>query len=308
MARAIARVLEKSQVEVVVYARSPELRDSLRAALPAAKITHEISESVAGAPVVFLAVSADKLKEAAQSYGDHATGDQIVLTACRGVGPGFVLPHQIIRSVTCVRKIGVLGGPIHARELQGGRQINAVLASRYSEVSGALKKLTQGSLISLSLSKDLIGVQVAGAIANVASIAAGMADFVALGDTARGILLTHGLVEARRLGVALGAEDATFSGLAGVGELIPRHVTSMDRHLELGAKLAAGAPLAQAMGELDGHVEGVATAFEAVAAGQRLGLKLPLMEAVHAVLVGKARAQEVLEQVLARGLELEARA
>ncbi|MEQ9502548.1 MAG: NAD(P)-binding domain-containing protein [Deltaproteobacteria bacterium] len=301
MARAVARILVKSGVDVHVYARNTTLVEEVEGVV----MHDEMGPAVEGASVVFLAVPADSLLEASEQYGEFARGDHVVLTATRGVTDRFMLPHEMIRAMTCVRKIGYLGGPIHARELTTGRQINLVLASRYGEVVNGIRALIQGTPIALHRSADIVGVQVAGAIANVGSIASGIATALDFGDTARGVLLTHGLVDATRLGVALGASASTFSGLAGVGELIPRHVTSMDRHVDLGRRVAEGEKLASALVACDGHVEGVKTAEEAVKAADRLGLELLLVPAVHDILLGRADPREALEAVLHKSLDLD---
>ncbi|MBK6685653.1 MAG: NAD(P)-binding domain-containing protein [Deltaproteobacteria bacterium] len=307
MGRAIGRILGKLSTPVSIWARRPELRERLRAELPGVEVPAELKAAVEGADLVMFAVPANELELAAKHYGEFATGDQIVLSATRGVGPGFVLPHELIRKQTCIRKIGVLGGPLHARELALGRQINLVVASRFPEVIESVRALIAGAPVALSSSRDVLGVEVAGAIANVASLAAGMSEGLELSDTARGVLLTHGLADAKRLGVALGADEVTFAGLAGVGELIPRNVTSMDRHLEVGRRLAKGETLPSALSAVEGHVEGVATAKAAVERATVLRLKLPLVAAVASVLDQQASPKEALEAVLHLGLELEGR-
>ena len=305
LARAIARILARGPTDVHLWARAQPARDALRAEIPEITVHHELEAALEGAHVVLLAVPADQLGEVAERYGEFARGDHVVLTAARGVGPRFTLPHEMIRDKTCVRQIGILGGPIHARELATGRQINAVLASRFPRVLDIVRGLVAGSPVALHGSRDIVGVQVAGAISNVASLAAGMSDALDLGDTARGVLLTHGLVDARKIGVALGASGSTFGGLAGLGELIPRHVTSMDRHVEVGAAVARGASLQEALAQADGHVEGVVTAQEAMALGEARGLDLVLIRAVAQALQGEASPREALEGVLHRSLDLD---
>jgi glycerol-3-phosphate dehydrogenase (NAD(P)+) len=305
LARAISRILVRGPTEVHLWARSQDAREALRAEVPQLTVHHELEAALAGADVVLLAVPADQLADAAERYGEFARGDQVVLTAARGVGARFTLPHELIRSRTCVRQIGVLGGPLHARELATGRSINAVLATRFPRVLDTVRRLVAGAPVALHGSKDIVGVQVAGAISNVASLAAGMADALELGDTARGVLLTHGLADARKIGLALGASEGTFGGLAGLGELIPRHVTSMDRHVELGAEVARGTTLQDALQKVDGHVEGVVTAKEAMALAESRRLDLVLVRAVAQVLHGEAGPREALEAVLHRSLDLD---
>lgn len=307
MARAVARILAHAKMDVRVWTRRREALDVLKTEVPALVPAPDVASAVEGASVIFFAVPASALPHVAGMYGASAKADHIVIHAVRGVGAGFKLPHQAIRDTTCVRKIGVLGGPLQAVELTSGRPLAAVLASRFSETVRAIQALTKNTPVIVHGSKDVVGVEVAGALSNVAAIAAGMSDRLEMGETARGLLLTRGLAEARKLGVALGADAGTFAGLAGVGDLIPRKVTSTDRHRELGTRLAEGVALDKALAVIPGEVEGVNTAREAVLAAARLSLELPLMRAVESVLDGKSSARDALEQVLRLDLDLETR-
>jgi glycerol-3-phosphate dehydrogenase (NAD(P)+) len=305
MARAVARILAYAKMDVRVWARRRDAIDALMKDVSGLTLTREIAEAVEGASVIFFAVPASALPSVAAKYGDSAKPDHVVIHAVRGVGNGFKLPHQVLRETTCVRKIGVLGGPLQAVELTSGRPLAAVLASKFSETVRAIQALTKNTPVIVHGSKDVVGVEVAGALSNVAAIAGGMSDKLELGETARGLLLTRGLVEARLLGVALGADSATFAGLAGVGDLIPRKVTSTDRHRQLGTRLAEGVRLEAALAVISGEVEGVLTAREAIALATRLSIDLPLVRAVESVLDGKATARDALESVLRLDLDLE---
>src|SRR5690606_13524989 len=108
--------------------------------------------------------------------------------------------------------------------------------------------------------RDVVGVEVAGAISNVTALAVGMCETLSFGETARGVLLARGLSEATRLGIALGGDPATFGGLAGVGDLIPRRVSSTERHYEVGRRVAAGERVDDVLASMEGCVEGVITA------------------------------------------------
>jgi glycerol-3-phosphate dehydrogenase (NAD(P)+) len=243
----------------------------------------------------------------AEAYAPYALGDHIVLHAARGVGEGFVLPHQAIRHHTCARKIGALGGPLYFDDLEKRRPLFVALGARFPEVSRRVKALTDKTPVRLHPGPDLLGIEIAGAISNVSHLAAGMADGLELGQTARGVILCQGLAEATLLGTALGAEASTFAGLAGVGDLIPREVSSTARHDEVGKCMASGDSLEDAMASVEGHVEGVLTAREARAKGKALGLELPLINAVADILDGEAdpalRLDEVLDLDLSLGAE-----
>ncbi len=297
-AEAVVRILTAKGANVHVWARTEAGAERIAEHQSGLSVSTDLAEVATPADLVFFAVPASAMDEVALAFGAYARGDQIIIEATRGVGPGFCLPHQAIRKSTCIRKIAALGGPLHARELASGRPLAAVVASRYPEPVLAMRGLAKGTPVRVHPSRDLVGVEVAGAVSNASALATGMAEALDLGDTARGILLTHGLVEAQRIGVALGAEPGTFSGLAGVGDLIPRHVTSTDRHHGVGAKVADGASLEDALVGADGEVEGVVTAIEAAALAARRRIDAPLMTALAAVLAGERDAKSALEAVL----------
>lgn len=303
LARAAGLILGR-RAPIKLWARAEKSREEIKKELAHVEVTADLAAAIDGAQLVVLAVPATNMLEIAEKYGEFAKGDHIVLNASRGVGPGFALPHEMIRARTCVRKIAAFGGPLHTRELALGRPLSAVLASRYSEPIAAVRELVAGGPLTIHASKDIVGVEVAGAMSNAAHLAAGMADALDLGETARGILLTHGLVEARRLGLALGGAPETFTGLAGVGDLIPRKVTSTERHHVFARRFIETGSLEEALRSADGHVEGVTTAKEAVKKGDRLEIDLPLMRAVAAILDGEAKPREALEAVLRLAIDL----
>ena len=300
LARATAQLI--SDAHLVVYTRRPH--ENAEGFPPSTEFCHNIADSIYRARAILLAVPTHALDAVTGELGPHILPDQIVLVASRGVTAGFKLPSEHVRKSTCIRKLGVLGGPLHVQELEAGRRMNAVIASRFSEVVDVVRTYTRQGAVSFQSTDDIIGVQIAGAIANVACIAAGMAEALELGDTARGVLQARGIVEARPIGIRLGANSDTFSGLAGLGELIPRAVTSMERHIELGRCLGRGLNLDAALQRVAGHVEGVQTAREAAQWAKTRQLELPLIRAVQEVLDGNDSPRQQLEQVLAEPLEL----
>lgn len=304
LGRGVAAMLLSGGARVRMYARRALSLKQAEQDLPGLETTASLEEAVRASSFVFFAVPATALLEVAREYAPFAAGDHLVLHGCRGVGEGFLLPHQAIRQVTCVKRVGALGGPLYTEDFQSRRPLAAVVASRYDEVVEVTRALTEGTPVRVHASSDPVGVEVAGALSNVAMIAAGMSDALDLGETARGVLLTHGLSEAARLGVALGAAPGTFSGLAGVGDLIPRRVTSTLRNFHTGEQVAKGRSLDEVLEETVGAVEGITTAREAAALAERLSLELPLVRAVRDVLAGVRPAREALESVLTTDLVL----
>lgn len=302
----LAQLLGRTPLSIRAWARSPTARTELASVCGKnTTVVDAMADAARDADVMVLCVPALAVAPLATALGEFCTADQVLLHACRGVGPGFLLPHRAVRTSCCIRKVGVLGGPLYFGDVARGRPLVAMLASRFDETFAATRRLVEGTPVRLHFTHDVVGVEVAGAISNVTALAVGMAEELALGDTARGVLATRGLTEAARVGRALGADPETFGGLAGVGDLIPREVTSQRRHRELGALLAGKTALEQAMGQVSGAVEGVATARELVALADHHQLKLPLMTAVAAVLDGQQDAAAALEGVLGLDIELE---
>ncbi len=306
MGQAVAEILSEAGADTTMWVRRPAARRALAKKRPKVAQAKSVAEAGAEADLVFVAVPAGAFREVVAAFGEAARPDHLLVHATRGVDGHFVLPHQVVREETCVRKIGVLGGPLHARDLVSGHPIAAVLASRFDETLAAVRAAVAGGAVHVHPSHDVVGVEVAGAIANVTALAVGMADQLGLGDTARGVLLTRGLVEASQVGRALGAEATTFAGLAGIGDLIPRRVAATERHHQVGAAVAQGTPLDAALAAAKGEVEGVHTAAAALDVADRLGLELPLAAAVHRILHGEAEAGPTLEAVLQLDLELAA--
>ena len=180
-----------------------------------------------------------------------------------------------------------------------GRPVSAVVASRFDELVHALDFIAENNPVYLHGTRDLIGVEVAGAVSHVTAIAVGMAHAMEMGDTVRGVLLTHGLLDAARLGRELGADPTTFAGLAGVGDLIPRRISSTDHHVAAGEAFAQGASMEAVIDSCEGELEGVVTAAAAVS---KSNLKLPLIEAVHGVCVGKMKPSDAINLEAAFGL------
>lgn len=300
-ARAIAQIVVASGARPRVFVRRLGERPELSKGLGQAELSDDLPRVLDGARLVVFAVPAGELEDIATRAGPHLMPDQVALVVSRGLTEGFLLPHEHLRRQTCLRQIGVLGGPLNIAELEAGRRLNVVIATRYRAVLEIARHFTSATRVSFEPTRDLIGVSIAGAIANVASIAAGLAEALELGATARGVLQARGVFEATRLGTAHGAEASTFGGLAGLGELIPRDVRSMERHEELGRALAT-MPLSAAMEKVGGHVEGVLTAQVASERARQRGLELPLVQGLQAVMSGEDEARKRLDSILVKPL------
>ena len=302
---AISLLLARAGHDVTLWARKPEKAQALAERAPERlRAVEQIGDACKEASLLYFTVPVQALREVARAAGAVARGHQIVLHACRGVEEGFTLASDVLRAETCWKKIGVIGGPLYVDDAERGRPLVCVLASRFDEVQRVTKQLTAGTHVRIHSTRDMTGVEVAAAISNVGQVAGGLALGLGLGETDQGLLLVRGLTEATRLGVALGADRATFAGLAGVGDLIPRPVTSTRHHRKLGAEVGGGGELAKVLAAHP-ELEGLRTVREARALGQRLGLPLPLIDAVDDVLFGGAKARDAVDRLLGMDLDLD---
>jgi glycerol-3-phosphate dehydrogenase (NAD(P)+) len=206
-----------------------------------------------------------------------------------------------IASARCpASPIAVLSGPTFAREVALGRPTAAVVASADPDVATAVQHRLSSPEFRLYTNRDVLGVEIGGALKNVMAIATGISDGLGLGENARAALITRGLAEITRLGVALGASPATFAGLAGIGDLVLTCTGSLSRNHALGLALARGKTFEQARGETRMVAEGARTSRSATALARQKGVALPICQEVAAVLFEGKTPQEALATLLQR--------
>jgi glycerol-3-phosphate dehydrogenase (NAD(P)+) len=262
--------------------------------------TPDLQQAVAGKRIVLMVVPSKAFRSVVEHMGDILTPDQYVLHATKGLEPGtHFRMSQIILQETCVRQIGVLSGPNIAPEICAGKPAGIVLASRFPMVVEAGQRvLVCKDLPRLRVynNDDVVGVELAGALKNIVAIAAGIVTAMELGENTKALLMTRGLAEIARVGVAMGARALTFSGVAGIGDLIATCASPLSRNHRLGAALAHGKTLEEAVDSLGMVAEGVNTTAVVREVIEQHGLDAPLLETVHRVLFrGLSPADAVLE-------------
>jgi glycerol-3-phosphate dehydrogenase (NAD(P)+) len=223
---------------------------------------------------------------------------------CKGfessVADGGLLGHEIQRAVAPRLKAGVLSGPSFAQEVAAGSPTALVAASSHAAVRDALVQAFHGKSLRVYASEDVVGVEVGGAVKNVLAIATGLCDGLQLGLNARAALITRGLAEMTRLGLALGARAETFTGLSGLGDLVLTATGDLSRNRKVGIALAGGASLQRAIGDL-GHVaEGVYCARTVVQRAQGLGVDMPIARCVVDLLDGKLQPAQAVALLMGR--------
>lgn len=230
-----------------------------------------------------------------------------VLWACKGFETGTgMLPHEVIAEVLgASHPCGALSGPSFAQEVAAGQPTAITLASQDLGQATLWAESLHRPRLRLYANDDLVGVEVGGAIKNVMAIAAGVSDGLGFGLNSRAALITRGLAEIARLGIALGARQETFMGLAGLGDLVLTCTGDLSRNRRVGLMLAEGKPLARILDEL-GHVaEGVLTTHETVARAARHQVDMPLTSAVDDLLAGRMSAAEAVDALLSRSPRIE---
>lgn len=226
-----------------------------------------------------------------------------VVWLCKGLEEGSgLLPHQIVQDVLGdAVAAGVLSGPSFAQEVAQGLPCALVIASANAALREQVVAAVHAPALRVYASDDVVGVEIGGAVKNILAIAAGVLDGMGLGLNARAALITRGLAEMTRLGVALGARADTFMGLAGVGDLILTCTGDLSRNRKVGLGLAQGKPLDTIVREL-GHVaEGVRCAQVVRALASARGVEMPIADAVATVLFDGVSAQDMVGRLLARG-------
>lgn len=226
---------------------------------------------------------------------------RMVLWLSKGFEAGSgQLGHEIAREAAPGLQVGVLSGPSFAQEVARQQPTALVAASVDAGVRAAAVRALHGPSLRIYASTDPIGVEVGGAVKNVLAIATGIADGMDLGLNARAALITRGLAEMSRLGLALGAEAETFMGLSGLGDLVLTATGDLSRNRQVGLRLAQGLSLPQILADL-GHVaEGVYSAQTVLARSQSLGVDMPITAAVVAVLNGEQTPAEALGTLMLR--------
>ena len=237
-----------------------------------------------------------------------------VLWLCKGFqeGTGW-LGHEVARSVCPQLRVGVLSGPSFALEVARGQPTALVAASEHESVRQRAVEVLHGDGLRIYTSTDPIGVEVGGAVKNVLAIATGIADgmrtdsqqLCGLGQNARAALITRGLAEMTRLGLALGARPETFMGLSGLGDLVLTATGDLSRNRKVGLMLAQGASLPSILASL-GHVaEGVYSAAMVLRRARSCGVDMPITQAVVAVLEGRLAPGRALELLMSRDARAE---
>lgn len=259
------------------YLRGLTLSDNIQA-------TCDLAEAVRGIPLLFIVIPSQAFRSVCEQIGELVTPAQVAVHATKGLELlTYKRMTEIMLEETCLRQIGVLSGPNIAREMCEGKPAGTVLASRFPRVIDCARDHLKSRRLRVYGNTDVVGVELAGTLKNIIAIAAGMATQMELGENAKSLLITRGLSEIARLGVALGSDPMTFSGLAGIGDLMVTCASPISRNHRVGAALARGLSLGEAVESLGMVAEGVKAARIAYELTNQLDMRSPLIHGVYRV-------------------------
>lgn len=305
MATACAIVLaEHSGQAVSIWARNPDFARDMatlrfnRRLLPDVRIpdgieiTSDVEAAVAGADVFIAAIPTAFLRQALTDISEKLPSGVPVVSTIKGLeNETFARPSEIITSVLGPRPVAVLGGPCHAEEAARRLPASVVIASDNEAFAAQAQSLFATDRFRVYTNRDLIGVELAGALKNVIAIAAGTCDGLGYGDNAKSALITRGLAEMTRFGKAMQADEKTFFGLAGLGDLITTCVSRHGRNRAVGERLGKGESLTDILASMTAVAEGVTTARSIHNLATERGIDMPITRQVFAVLFeGKSPA------------------
>ena len=261
--------------------------------------THRIEEAVAGCDVLVMGVPSQHFRAVLQQAGEHIRPWVPVISLTKGLEAGTELRMtEIINEVLPGHPVGVLTGPNLAREIIAGQAAASVMAMEDEIIVCALQGLFHSGLFRVYTNTDLVGCELGGVLKNIIAIAVGMGDGQGAGDNTRSALITRGLAEITRLGVAMGGRAETFAGLAGMGDLIATCTSQQSRNRHVGFELGKGRPLDEIIGEMLMVAEGVKSAPTVMALGERYGVEMPITGDVFSVLQGERTPSQVFRGLL----------
>ncbi|QEL18954.1 NAD(P)H-dependent glycerol-3-phosphate dehydrogenase [Limnoglobus roseus] len=268
-------------------------------------VTADSDEATRNTDNWIVAIPTAFLRPTLSRFIELATSRTRCLSLTKGIEVGsFLRPSEIIAETLAVKTVAALSGPSHAEEMARGLPTSVVVAGTDREFAATIQHAFGTARFRVYTNRDLIGLELGGALKNVLGIAAGICDGLGFGDNAKSALLTRSIVEMTRFGVALGAEAATFAGLAGIGDLMTTCFSRHGRNRRVGERLGRGEPLDAILAGPQ-VAEGVYTAKSVRQRSLALGLDVPIMSAVYDVLYEGKSPLAAVQDLMARQMREE---
>ncbi len=306
---ALAILLEKNGHQVTLWSHREEEAKELaksrehKSKLPGVEIPEgieiigDLESALREKDVIVFAVPSVAVRSTARKVAPYVKEGQLIVNVAKGIEETTlmtltdIIEEEIPRAKGCV-----LSGPSHAEEVSRGLPTTCVVGAKDKETAEFLQNIFMSPVFRVYISPDILGIELGGALKNVIALAAGTADGLGYGDNTKAALITRGITEIARLGIAMGAKADTFYGLSGIGDLIVTCASKHSRNRKAGYLMGQGRNMQQAMDEVNMVVEGVYSAKAGLALSQKYKVEMPIIEQVNKVLFeGKAPADAVRE-------------
>lgn len=309
---ALANRLARNEHEVRLWALEPDVAESINVEhanrfLPGARLAPALTASsdmkdvVSGADMIVMVAPSHVTRAVAEAAQPHTARNALVVVGSKGIEQ-----HSLARMTTVVEDVFgagpavALSGPCFAAEVAQGQPTAVVAACTDRDPASRVQQLFHAPAFRVYTQHDVIGTELGGAVKNVMAVATGVCEGLDLGFNARAALITRGLAEMTRLGVALGAEAATFAGLAGMGDLVLTCTGHLSRNRALGVEIGNGKTLDEALAGRQSVAEGVITTRSTKALAERLGVTMPIVDAVYAVLFEGYAPRDAITELMGR--------
>lgn len=308
---AMAMLLAKKDNSVYLWSWIQEETDRLNSDrenkefLPGIKLldsivcTHDMGECIEGAEVIVTAVPSPATRTTAKAMSQYVADGQKIVNISKGL-EGDLRLSEVYRSEIPQADISVLSGPSHAEEVSRDIPTTVVIASDNRDTSEFLQNVFMTENFRVYTSDDIIGVELGGALKNVIALCAGISDGLGYGDNTKAALITRGVAEISRLGVAMGAKASTFAGLSGLGDLIVTGTSTLSRNHTAGELLGKGMDLDTVLKKVHMVVEGVNTATAAYNLGKKYGVETPIIEQAYNVLYNGVNPKDAVNMLMTR--------
>lgn len=266
---------------------------------PAIMPDTDLQSVVSDAEIIFVAIPSKAFRPVMRAASDWLHSGQILVSTTKGIeADGFLLMSQILQMETPCSKVGVLSGPNLAKEIIDRALTGSVIASEFEEVRQRVQEVLSCPYFRVYANSDRFGVELAGALKNIYAIAAGMAAATDMGANTRAMLMTRSLAEMSRFASHLGGNPMTFLGLAGVGDLFVTCTSPLSRNYRVGHALAEGKSLDEILETLGGTAEGVNTIRLIKSESERLGVYMPLVHGLYAIIFEGRPLREVIKGLM----------
>lgn len=264
-------------------------------------ITNDLNSAVKDRDIIVLATASKYTRETAHSLSGLINKGQIIVNVSKGIEDNTLMTlSQVIESEIPQADVAVLSGPSHAEEVGKGLPTTCVAGAHSVETAKIIQNAFMSKVFRVYTSTDMTGIELGGALKNVIALAAGMADGIGYGDNTKAALITRGMAEIKRLGIAMGGNNETFSGLSGIGDLIVTCASMHSRNRRAGILMGRGKSMQEAMKEVNTVVEGVYSAKAALKLAKKYNVSMPIIEKVNEVLFDNKSVKDAVIELMLR--------